>query len=303
MIYFKNNEGFKLSLKYGNKCYNEKQQKLVDNVIKSIMKGFNLENIPECDIQGLDIKSMEHEFEESKETKTPKELKDMEKLLKFRKSYYGNMVKVLFRLNDVKKLCYNNEKIQTNKYYVDVHLWTGVFDFSIPSPFIFGRACKRRRHGGGHYFFYPLNLTNFPILDLTNKIKEKFPELFPYDIVGIPIFIDLLKNGKLSKHVSDQLKNAYKNQSYKEMTNDPLVNQLNLDKKLINQLILLPHFGNTEEGITKYVSDVDVSILFFPFENTTLFQIIYFGFFKKKSGIRLKFLIDSIIRCMTENLT
>ena len=94
------------------------------------------------------------------------------------------------------------------------------------------------------------------------------------------------------------MKLAHKSQSYKQQTNNLLVNKLNSEKNLISKLKKLPHFGNTYTAIYKLVSDTDVSMIFIPYNNTTLFQITHFGVFPKKAGSILKQFFDTLLSMM-----
>jgi len=297
------------------------QQKNAQKAIRSVMNGFRLENPPSYVIKGFDINEEIAKLEYKKFGKNGREIKKIDREIKSIKSYSQNFVKVIFEFNDyfLKKMVYmtdlrggyvNYEKevISNTPYpfqWVDMdpsvfshtiksvesphtpsitpcYVWTGVLDFPIPSSFIFGRVCKKVKHGGGEYYFAPFKSAEFKIV--IAKLEKITPNFFPYEIIESSPFIDLFGSIKHTVEAKEPLRIKMQRYTKYNRNTSPLVNRLNQKKDLIKNMKKIPHFGTTlnrdqmPSFVLKHVSEIDVSTVFIPYKEVSYFQIEQFSY-------------------------
>ncbi|MHA2185280.1 MAG: hypothetical protein ACXAAI_09785, partial [Promethearchaeota archaeon] len=125
------------------------------------------------------------------------------------------------------------------------------------------------------------------------KLEEKLPNLFPYEVIEVDIFIKLFKLIKLSRDTKEDLRRMIR--TVKEHDSSPsLVESLNEQKGLIKAMKKLPHFGNTQYLFFKNVSQIDVSCICFPFKGITYFQIDQYVYPAKNQCRPISALINAL---------
>ena len=279
---------------YDERSVSKTQKKLAQQIIDSVIDGFELENPPNYVIKGLNSNEEIAKLEYLKFEKNEKGIKKIEKRIKSLQDYANGYVKVVFEFNkNLKKLICMSDSIQTSEGFSPHYIWSGVLDFPITSSILFGRVCKSSKHGGGKYYFAPFEKLKFKIADLLEQLEEKVPKLFPYKIVESNKFIELLESFKKVKEVKDLLKQMPRIIKSSEKTT-PLVDALNQNKELINAMKKIPHFGTIEMVYTKFASEIDVSTLFIPYKEVTYFHIDQFSYGRKKHFRAINTLLQSL---------
>lgn len=269
-------------MRYDESNLTKYHQKIAQKSIDCVIDGFRLEKPPNYIIQGLNPNEEIAKLEYQKLKKNEKEIKKIEREIKFTQNYTSNFVKVIFEFNNnLKKLIYMSELMKTTKSLVPLHIWCGVLDFPITSSVIFGRVCNRKRHKGGKYYFAPFETLKYELIDRLERLENKLPDLFPYEIIESNLFIELIRYVKYSHETKEDLRQMARIiRSNNKATS--LVNNLNQKKELINIMKKIPHFGAVEYGLTKFVSEIDVSTICIPFKEVTYFQIDQFVSSPKK---------------------
>ncbi|MFX1273851.1 MAG: hypothetical protein ACFFBP_20835 [Promethearchaeota archaeon] len=270
-------------LEFDNEFLTESQDDLAQKVIKSYISGFEIENPPEHVIYGLNFSKAIEELEGLKADKSKKELKKINKEINHIRAIYEDKIKIVFNNNgNILKLIYRNIRIPLKISYGIVSTWTGVLNFRIPIPFIYGRACSWERHKGGDYFFAPLLERENSLEILINKIVEKLPDSSLKDIIEMNFIIDMLLKYCLSVETTSQLGSCRETLNAYGILDQPFVNNLNDNKKLRQAMKGILHFGAVDMGIFKFKSKNDVSTIFYPYKDLTVFQVSnYLSDFKK----------------------
>jgi len=247
------------------------------------MDGFRLEIPPNYIIKGLNPNEEITKLEYQKLEKNEKEIKKIDREIKFTQNYARNFVKVIFEFNNrLKKLIYMSDLMKITKFIIPRHLWCGVLDFHIPSPIIFGRVCNRKRHKGGKYYFAPFETLKYELVDRFERLEEKGPEIFPYEIIESNLFLELIRYVKYSLETKEDLKQTARIIKSNNKTTS-FVNILNQQKELIKIMKKIPHFGAIEYSLTKFVSEIDVSTICIPYKEVTYFHIDQFVHSPKKN--------------------
>ncbi|MGB5912207.1 MAG: hypothetical protein WBH31_13520 [Promethearchaeia archaeon] len=284
-------------MSYNENTVTKIQQKNAQKAIDSVMDGFQLEKPPSYIIKGFNSNEEIAKLEYQKFGKNEREIKKLNKEIKFIQGYAQNFVKVVFEFNDyfLKKMVYMSDIMKTSKFFTPRYIWTGVLDFPIPSSFIFGRVCKTRKHGGGKYYFAPFDTLKHEIVGRFEKFEKLTPDFFPHEIIEFGLFIDLFGLMKFTSETMDLLSMMPRKIKYNRKTT-ALVDYLNQKKDLINNMQKIPHFGTTYGVMSKFVSEIDVSTIFFPYKDVTYFQIDQFSYPPKKHCRA----INSLLNCLEE---
>ncbi|MHA1988576.1 MAG: hypothetical protein ACW98D_18240, partial [Promethearchaeota archaeon] len=214
----------------------DKQHKIAQRCIDCVMDGFQLDKPPKHVIKGLNPNEEIAKLEFQKLNENEREIKNIENKIKFTRSFADSYVKITFELEkNPKKLIYMSDFLKTSKSQVPRYMWVGVLDFSIPSPIIFGRVCRIKRHGGGKYYFASLGNLRYELVDRLERLEEKFPDVFPYKIIESNLLIDLI--GTL-KYVTDVKQNLRHMREIKKMYKQDvsLAYELNQKKELIKKM-------------------------------------------------------------------
>ncbi|MFX0038352.1 MAG: hypothetical protein ACFFCY_03260 [Promethearchaeota archaeon] len=263
-------------MRYDENNVTQRHQKVAQKAIDNVTDGFELEEPPNYTIKGLNPYEEIAKLEYQKLNKDEKEIKKIEKQIKFAQNYTSNFVKVIFDFNNhLKKLIYKSDMLETKTSFIPIHIWCGVLDFPITSSVIFGRVCNRKRHKGGNYYFAPFEKKKHELLDRLEKLEEKLPDIFPYEIIESNLFLDLIRYIKFSEETREELKQIVRLIHSNNLSNQFVAN-LNQKKELIKKMKKIPHFGTTEYLFTKFVSDVDVSTVLLPYKAVTYFHIDQF---------------------------
>lgn len=263
---------------YDGNFLSKGQERGAQRIINLLVKGLKLKNIPKYKVFGSNITEVEK---------------------KIFAHFDVRNIKLVFNFkNQLKKLVYIFDLRPTQKFYAEQNLWTGILDFPISQAFLFGRMAEQTQHGGGTYCFVPfnheiLNIGSFKeeweemhsiaekyiktemVKDFISEEIEEFNNL--YDSIENTIenyfFLALLNQFRFSSKVIGFMKEGYYKFRSNIASNSPLINQLNRDHKLIKLLKKISHFGNSHRFSYRFMSNCDVSILFFPYQNKTIFQV------------------------------
>ena len=260
-------------MKFDENTVSKPQQKLAQRFIDSVLDGTQLERPPNYVIKGLNSNEEIAKLEFQKFEKNEKEIKKIDKEIKFIQNYVKSFVKVIFEFDkNPKKLIGMRDTLKTSKTIIPRYIWSGVLDFPVTSSILFGRVCKTRKHGGGDYYFAQFENLKSKITDKLEQLEEKAPDLFPYKIIESNLFIDLMGAFKLVMKTKDQLKQMPKIIEGNLKTTQ-LVDTLNQQNELIKMMKKITHFGTAEWVNYRFVSEVDVSTLFIPYKEVTYFHI------------------------------
>ena len=260
-------------MQFDEKSVSERQQKLGQKCIDCVIDGFQLDKPPKNIIKGLNPNEEIAKLEFQKLTVNEREIKKIEKEIRFIQNYINSFIKVTFELEEnPKKLIYMSDLLKTSKSSVPRHIWAGVLDFPIPSPTIFGRVCRIKRHKGGKYYFASLGNLKYDLVDRFERLEEKLPDLFPYKIIESNLLIELIGTLKYVTEVKQNLKKMRDiMKTYKQDIS--FAYDLNQKKELIKSMKKIPHFGTVQYGLTRLVSAIDVSTILIPFGEVTFFHI------------------------------
>jgi len=245
----------------------KKARKLIDNVVK----GFNLNRIPEVKIYGYNFTERVNTLELKRASFRARALKEIDRQIKYTKN--NDDIIIAFDIKThLKKLVYFQEFMPAAKFYANQTIWLGILSFQIPGALLFGRVANRVQHGGGKYFFAPIDYNIIGVENIINRSGlpiEKFVEQ--------ERFISLLNKFRYSSQAIKFIKAGYNRLKSKIPSEYSLINKLNDNSKLIKLLKKISHFGTVEYlTITKYASDCDVSMFFSPCLNRTLFLVCDF---------------------------
>lgn len=289
-------------MKYDQNTVLKSQHKLAQKFINSVMAGSQLGLPPKYTIMGLNSDEEVAKLEFEKFDKNEKEIKKIDKEIKFTKNYVRDYVKVIFEFeNNPKKLICMSDKLNMKKAFpIPRYMYCGVLDFPVECSFLYGRVAKSSKHGGGVYQFAPLVQKKINFIENLEKLEEKAPYLFPYNVVESNPFIDIFGSYKLLEEVRDQLKQVLKVEN-SDLNPPTLINALNHEKDLIKSLKSIAHFGTTEwigssANRVRFVSQVDVSTIFIPYKDVTYFHIDHFVNSPKKEYRAIDTLIQSLER-------
>jgi len=269
-------------MQYDERSLSESQQKLAQKCINCVIDGFQLDKPPKNIIKCLNPNEEIAKLEFQKLTVNKRKLKEIERKIRFIQNYTNNFIKVTFELEEnPKKLIYMSDLLKTSKSSVPRHIWTGVLDFPIPSTTIFGRVCRIKRHKGGKYYFASLGNLKYDLVDKLERLEEKLPDLFPYKIIESNLLIELIGTLKYVTEVKQNLRHMRDIiKKYKQDVS--FAYDLNQKKELIKSMKKIPHFGTVQYGLSKLVSDTDVSTILIPYREVTFFHIDQIGYPPKK---------------------
>lgn len=281
----------------------DRQQKIAQRCIDCVMDGFQLDKPPKYVIRGLNPNEEIAKLEFQKLTVNKKELKEIEREIRFTQNYANNHIKVTFELEEnPKKLIYMSDFLQTSKSQAPRHIWAGILDFPIPSSIIFGRVCNRKRHKGGKYYFASLGNLKYDLVDRLERLEEKLPDLFPYKIIESNLLIELIGTLKYVIEVKQNLRKMRDiMKTYKQDIS--FAYDLNQKKELIKSMKKIPHFGTVQYGLAKLVSAIDVSTILIPYGEVTFFHIEQIVDPPKKHCRAIFSLINALEECVILNLS
>ncbi|MHA1240051.1 MAG: hypothetical protein ACTSQU_04585 [Promethearchaeota archaeon] len=285
---------------YDENTVTKEQLKIAHKFIDSVLEGSQLTEPPKYVIKGLNPNEEVAKLEFQKFEKNEKEIKKIDKRIKYLRLSVGNFVKVVFEFNkNPKKLICMSDVLDTLKTTaIPRYMWSGVLDFPVASSFLFGRVAKSSKHGGGEYRFAQCENLKLEITDTLEQIEEKAPDLFPYKIIESNPFIDLLGGFKFVKEVRNQLK-YIPTITETTLTTTQLADILNKQKELIKVLKKIAHFGTTNwinnaARSVRFASEVDVSTIFIPYKGVTYFHIDQFVKTPKKEFQAIYSLLQSL---------
>ena len=285
---------------YDENTVTKDQLWIAHKFIDSVLEGSQLTEPPKYVIKGLNPNEEIAKLEFQKFQKNEKEIKKIDKNIKYLRISVGNFVKVVFEFNkNPKKLICMSDVLDTPKTSsIPRYIWSGVLDFPVASPFLFGRVTKSSKHGGGEYRFAQCEDVTLEIIDTLEQLEEKAPDLFPYKIIESNPFLDLLGSFKFVKKVKNQLK-YISEVTETILTTTQLADTLNKQKELIKFLKKIAHFGTTDwinnsARTVRFASEVDVSTIFIPYKGVTYFHVDQFVKTPKKEFQAINALLQSL---------
>jgi len=292
-------------MKYEEKNISKPQQKLADKFIDSILGGAQLEHPPSYKIMGANPNEDIAQLEFQKFEKNEKEIKKIDRQIKILQSNARYRVKVVFEFkeNPKKLVCTNDSAFLTRTFWIPRYTWSGVLDFSITGPFLFGRVAKTEKFGGGKFCFAPFNNHKIEFTNFLEQLEEKAPELFPYDVIESYIFIKFIEVFKMSykaKNLLEKMRGIIESDYWQvrekylrraktiELPSEQtLVEKLNLQNDLRKSLKKIPHLGHVVHMNIRIKSKIDVSTLFIPYKDFTYFHIEHYEWSPKKKHFRV----------------
>jgi hypothetical protein len=285
-------------MKYDEKTISKRQGKYAQRFIDSVLAGSQLEHPPKYVIMGLNSDEEIANLEFQKLEKNEREIKKIDKEIKFIQSYVNEFVKVIFEFErNPRILVCIKEKFETSKTLnTPRYIYSGVLDFPITNPFLFGRVANSPKHGGGNYYFASLENFSKEIIHNIEELEKKVPDLFPFEVIEANIFLEYLGSLKFIREFMDQLKKVSKLKN----SSSNLVNTLNQQNDLIKNLKKITHLGTAEwmnyaAKVVKFVSEVDISTIFIPYKNVTYFHIDQFVKTPKKQYGAIFFLLNFLM--------
>lgn len=275
-------------MNYDEKNISKPQQKLAHKFIDSVFGEAQLEHPPSYTIMGANPNEDIAQLEFQKFEKNEKEIKKIDRKIKILQSNARYRLKVVFEFNENPKklICMNDSAFITKTFWIPRYTWSGVLDFSIASPFLFGRVSKTETHGGGKFYFAPFNNQKIEFFNFLEQLEEKTPDLFPYDVIESKIFIKLIEDFKMANKAKNLLKKmrGIIESGGKTTT---LVDKLNLQNDIRKSMRKIPHFGCVIHMNTRIASEIDVSTLFVPYKDFTYFHIEHYEYSPKKKHYRV----------------
>jgi hypothetical protein len=276
------------------------QRKSHERIITAITKYFKLNSPPPYTFLGLNPSKYVQELEQSKEGKLPKEIKEIDKKIMRVRDIAANNDKFIFDFNDpLKRLVITSNSIPVTGLMgsASYERWTALLDFPISDQFIFGRVCKKARHGSGTYCFAPIN---FPISGIEEIIEEKSQILGTdkvfLDIIQADPLIKILDEIRYTKEAMDQLRTMRQMIEEKELTGIKLIDNLNQNKKLVKKVESVGHFGAVQQGLSLFRSDADVSTVCLPIKGSAFIQLVNFEIYGHKKSIEGLFSLVNALR-------
>lgn len=276
------------------------QRKSHNKIIKAVTKYFKLDHPPPYTFLGLNPSKYVEELEQSKEGKTPKEIKKIDKKIKQVIGQAADNDKFIFDFDEIlKRLVITGGQIPTNGLFgrATYDRWTALLDLSVFDSFIFGRVCNKPKHGSGTYCFAPIN---FPTSKLEMIINER-SQLVGSDeallnLIQSDRLIKILDDIRYTKQALDQLRTMRLLIKDKELTGIEFIDNLNQNKNLVKKMKSVGHFGAAQYGITKHVSDIDVSTVCLPIKGATFVQLVNFEIYGHKKSLKGLFSLVEALR-------
>ena len=242
---------------------------------KKVAKAFKPAELTENIVFLEDTKLKIEELKAKQESLTGEELEKNKKAIESYQSGWGDYF-FSFHLNSpLKKLNWKDGRFESKEILWKV-MWTGILDFPVEHPFIFGRVANRVRHKGGSYLFASIADIIDPFLELIREYLTRYPEFKPRDIIDHLPFVELLNKSLLLGLLRERMKYALHLKNNKQLTNIEFIDKMNQDRKLVNQLKKNKPYGTieTSNGIEKHfmMSDVDINTICIPYDD---FSIIH----------------------------
>ncbi len=270
------------------------QRKRAEKFIKAVTKYFKLAEPPPYTFLGLNPSELVEKLENSKEGKTPKEIKEINKEIQRTQATASNNDKIIFDFDDIiTRVVITSRTVPISGGLFGLAFydcWTALFDLSLSDQFIFGRVCKKPKHGSGTYCFAPLDM---PISQLQDIIEEKSQEAGMektlLNIIQMDSLIKLIDNIRYTKEAADQLRPMREIIKNKELTGIATIDQLNGNNPLMKIMKKVGHFGAVQQGLSKLRSELDISTVYIPLKQASLFHLVNFESYDHKNSLNALF--------------
>lgn len=285
---------------YIRDVYNNAMKKRADLAIRIVQKHLNNLELIRTDILGEDLSLVLQELEMSLEgQKERKQNKIRKRMNKIRET--SGYVMVAFYFNHfLNKIVYSEDVYTLRNLVISKIMYTGVIDLSIPAPFMFGRVTNKVRHGGGRYVFANLEPVIDGIYAYISDVKKRKPDINPFSLVEDSSFITFLSLLSKFEAFRAPMKEAWYLQKKKMLTGNEYIDILNGDPQLVGSLKKIWPYGNcgVQQGnrVITCLSDVDITVVCFPFENKTVFQVIEAQGRTKRTFIGINALVNYLVR-------
>lgn len=277
------------------------QRESHEKIIKAVTQQLKLDHPPPYTFLGANPSEYVEELEKSKEGKSPKEIKEIGKQIQQLQSVATNHDKLIFDFNDIiTRLVVTSSSVPTtggNAFYTR---WTALLNFTVSDQFIFGRSCKKPRHGSGTYCFAPIN---FPVAELEKIINERTQEAGSEEtllkLVQVDSLIKLLDGLRYAPESLDHLRTMRQLVEEKQLSGIKLIDSLNQNKNLMKKMQSVGHFGAVQQGLSLLRSDTDVSTICLPVKTpqkeVTFIILVSFEIYGHKKSLEgLYALVDAL---------
>lgn len=275
----------------------KKQKKLAQKVIDEIPKSLGLETTS-CITLGLNPEMLIEELQQKYRGTNKQQKKSIEKQIKTVKANVDNCVMVNFSFDDVlKKLNFLRVTDPQKKVPGFYCIWTGLMDFVIKTPFIFGRVSKEPRHGGGTYCFAPIS----------HKLEIEFEKQSDPPVSAQQFLIRLTQNYNFIRYLESLRNHPHSAEQMAKLlllilshhiqqTGNALIDTLNRNNDLVNIMKSIVHLGTYKFGQRRFATQFDISALCILHKNTTILQLENFDSSHKNSLRAIRALIDALMK-------
>ncbi|MFW9987863.1 MAG: hypothetical protein ACFFC3_04345, partial [Candidatus Odinarchaeota archaeon] len=255
-----------------------------DMIINQVQKALKPSEIIKSEVFGLDlgprINKRTKDLEGESKSIQKIILRDIEKM-----KVNDSDIKVILDFDtQLKKIVYCNGFYYINEYGAKMlrkSVWMAVLNFPIATPFIFGRVTRKLKPGGGTFFFARFDRIMPGIIDILGDFKKDNGSIDVGTLIGLDTVLKIFSNANNLDALREEMTNALWLIEKKELTNIEFIDKLNQDKKLISILKKNPHYGTItlKQGsvITKFKSYIDITMIAFPYENSTIIHVLESG--------------------------
>jgi predicted nucleotidyltransferase len=256
------------------------QRQKREKIIKAVTKYLKLDSPPPFRFLGLNPSKYILQLVRSKEGKPVETVKKIDQRIQQVVGAATDYDKMIFDLNGViKRLVYTDRLIKTEGLFefAIYDQWTALFDFSVSDPLIFGRTAEKEMHGGGYYCFAPLN---FPLSHLESMIEMEYlgrtTDNVYLDLIQTDAMLKIMDGIRYTKEALDNLRIMLLLSKDKEETGIEIIEKLNQNKNLTKKMQSIGHFGAVVQGLSKFKSDTDISLVYLPLKSHSFVHLVNF---------------------------
>lgn len=256
------------------------QRQKCEKIIKAVTKYLKLNSPPPFRFFGLNPSECILQLVRSKEGKPVETIKKIDQRIQQVVGSASDYDKMIFDLNGViKRLIFTDRLIKTEGLFefATYDQWTALLDFSVSDQLIFGRTAEKETHGGGYYCFAPLN---FPLskLDVMVEMESlgRTTDHLHEDLIQTDFMLKIMDGIRYTKEALDNLRIMLLLNKDKEETGIEIIDKLNLNKNLIKKMQSVGHFGAVVQGLSKYKSDTDISLVYLPLKSHSFVHLVNF---------------------------
>ena len=288
---------------YDENYLTKPQEKKVNKLLKDVKKFYKLQEPPPCTIMGLNPTEKLIELRASREGVVGKELDKINKEIKWYQGHADMFMRVTFEFDDFIKIMVVHSDWQPSSFLgASFYTWTCLLDFPISDPFIFGRVSTKVKHGFGEYRFAPFDPSFIAeFLETTNqKFEEKKEEgtlqKFLLNFCTAYPVLEILERLRRGQEFFDEMKTMLQLIKAKQQTGIDLIDRFNQNKDLMKSMKKVSHAGATKQGISRFVTEVDVSAVVIPFEMVTLLHLADYNISTHKHSLKAIYALTDALK-------